>query len=179
LRILITGGAGFIGSFLVDRFVSLGHDIRVLDNLDPQVHGGAGPSHLSSRAEFLRGDVRERAWCGRALEAAGHVINIGSGVGRRIGEVARALARLTGRPGLEPDVTGEFRRGDVRHCTADITRARLVLGFEPHTSWEAGLAELVAWARQTEAVDGFGHADAELRSRGLVTGDLGTRNVAP
>jgi hypothetical protein len=54
-----------------------------------------------------------------------------------------------------------------------------VLGFEPDTRREAGLAELVAWSRQIEAVDRFGHADAELRSRGLVTGDLGTRNVAP
>jgi dTDP-L-rhamnose 4-epimerase len=69
-------------------------------------------------------------------------------------------------------VTGQFRRGDVRHCTADLSRARRLLRFEPRVGWEAGLAELVAWARSIDAIDGFAQADRELRDRGLVTARL-------
>jgi dTDP-L-rhamnose 4-epimerase len=58
MNILITGGAGFIGSFLVDRLINDGHRVRIFDNLDPQVHpGGREPDHLNRRAEFVRGDV--------------------------------------------------------------------------------------------------------------------------
>jgi dTDP-L-rhamnose 4-epimerase len=58
-RILVTGGAGFIGSHLVDRLLSAGHDVRILDNLDPQVHARKRPDYLNGGAEFILGDVRE------------------------------------------------------------------------------------------------------------------------
>ena len=115
-----------------------------------------------------------------ALETAtadGTVLNIGSGTARRIADVARSAARITGVDGIEPDVTGQFRRGDVRHCTADITRARRLLGFEPRVAWETGLAELAAWAQASRAVDGFAQADRELRDRGLVSGPLGRKTA--
>jgi dTDP-L-rhamnose 4-epimerase len=105
--------------------------------------------------------------------ADGIVLNIGSGVPRPIAEVARTLARVAGKAGIEPDVSGQFRRGDVRHCTADLSRARRLLGFAPRVAWEDGLAELVEWARGAEAVDGFANADRELRERGLVTRRIG------
>ncbi len=60
MNILVTGGAGFIGSFLVDRLIKEGHRVRIFDSLDPQVHpGGKEPDHLNRRAEFVRGDVRD------------------------------------------------------------------------------------------------------------------------
>lgn len=101
--------------------------------------------------------------------ADGVVINIGSGVSRRIADVARDVARIAGKTSVEPDVTGQFRRGDVRHCTADLGRARDLLGFAPRILWEDGLAELVAWACDTRAVDDFTRASDELRARGLVS----------
>ena len=68
MRALVTGGAGFIGSHVVDRLVDLGHEVVVLDNLDPQVHGdgAAEPDNIaghvaSRRVEFLRGDIRDPA----------------------------------------------------------------------------------------------------------------------
>ena len=104
--------------------------------------------------------------------AHNQVLNIGSGTPRPIGDIAHLLARLVGRPDLAPRITGEFRRGDVRHCTADIGRARRLLGFAPRIGWEAGLAELLAWARGTRAIDRFAEADRELRERGLLSAAL-------
>jgi dTDP-L-rhamnose 4-epimerase len=60
MRVLVTGGAGFIGGHLVDRFLAEGFRVRVLDNLDPKVHPHGKPQWLSSKAEFVRGDVTDR-----------------------------------------------------------------------------------------------------------------------
>ena len=68
MRILITGGAGFIGSHLADKFIEEGWSVRVMDNLHPRVHPGGGPLYLSPKAEFIRGDVTNREDWGRALE---------------------------------------------------------------------------------------------------------------
>jgi dTDP-L-rhamnose 4-epimerase len=101
--------------------------------------------------------------------ANGQVVNIGSGVGRGIASVAATLARVTGRDDLLPEITYRFRSGDIRHCTADISRARDLLGFEPTVSWDAGLAEVVDWARTAPSADRVLHADRELQARGLVS----------
>jgi dTDP-L-rhamnose 4-epimerase len=69
---------------------------------------------------------------------------------------------------IAPEICGRFRSGDVRHCTADIGRARERLGYEPRVSFDEGLAELVAWARSAPSADLFEQAEAEMRSRGLL-----------
>jgi dTDP-L-rhamnose 4-epimerase len=60
MKILVTGGAGFIGSHTCDRLIALGHDVIVLDALTQPVHRDGGPVHLSPRADFYQGDVRNR-----------------------------------------------------------------------------------------------------------------------
>jgi dTDP-L-rhamnose 4-epimerase len=70
-----------------------------------------------------------------------HALNIGSGVPRSVGEFASALARATGGP--DPEVTGQFRSGDVRHITADSARARALLHWRPAVEFADGVAELV------------------------------------
>jgi dTDP-L-rhamnose 4-epimerase len=60
MRVLVTGGAGFIGSHLVDRFLKEGFQVRVLDNLDPKVHPNGQPTHVPREADFIRGDVTDR-----------------------------------------------------------------------------------------------------------------------
>jgi dTDP-L-rhamnose 4-epimerase len=83
VKILVTGGAGFIGSHLVDALVAAGHSVRVLDNLDPQVHGAGAerPAHLHPKAELLIGDVRDRAAVARALEGVEAVFHEAAAVG--------------------------------------------------------------------------------------------------
>jgi dTDP-L-rhamnose 4-epimerase len=99
--------------------------------------------------------------------ANGCVLNIGSSRPRGIAEVARDAARLLGCD-VEPTINGEFRRGDVRHCFADLTQSRAVLGFEAEADWGECLREIVEWSRTAPVADRFADADRELRERGLV-----------
>ncbi|HEY3354772.1 MAG TPA: SDR family NAD(P)-dependent oxidoreductase [Polyangia bacterium] len=81
-RILITGGAGFIGSHIADELLGAGYAVRVLDNLHPQVHPGrAWPSYLAAQVERVEGDVRDRAACTRALEDVDVVVHQAARVG--------------------------------------------------------------------------------------------------
>ncbi len=82
-RILITGGAGFIGSHVTDLLLASGYEIRILDNLNAQVHGDSAqvPSYLASEAELMVGDVRHRAAVDRALEGVDGVIHLAAAVG--------------------------------------------------------------------------------------------------
>ena len=84
----------------------------------------------------------------QALEspgARGETFNVGSGRPYTFWTVTDRLAAITRRQDLSPEVTGTSRVGDIRHCIADISRAREVLGYEPKVSLEAGLLDLVAW----------------------------------
>ena len=59
MRVLLTGGAGFIGGHILDALLGAGHQVRILDALLPAVHAGGWPAHLDERGEKIRGDVRE------------------------------------------------------------------------------------------------------------------------
>ena len=100
-------------------------------------------------------------------EAAGHVFNIGSGEHYTIRELAERLAGVMGKDYVEAEITGKYRVGDIRHCFADISRARSILGYKPQTSLEEGLHELVVWLEGQVAVDRVDQARAELSARGL------------
>ena len=60
MRILVTGGAGFIGSHTCDRLLALGHNVVVLDALTPPVHRNGRPAYLSDEIDFYQGDARNR-----------------------------------------------------------------------------------------------------------------------
>lgn len=81
--VLITGGAGFIGSHLAQELLHAGYKVRVLDSLVPQVHGDAQgpPDYLSSEVEFIRGDVRDRDAVRRAIDGAQAVFHFAAAVG--------------------------------------------------------------------------------------------------
>lgn len=82
-NVLITGGAGFIGSHLADELLSRGYRVRALDNLTPQVHGEARhrPDYLSQEVELVVGDVRSPAIVERALEGIDAVFHFAAAVG--------------------------------------------------------------------------------------------------
>lgn len=96
-------------------------------------------------------------------------VNIGSGDTITILEIARLLARLLD-VSIEPQVTQTGRKFDIRHNTADISRARQTLGYAPKISLEAGFSELIEWAKTTPdvAVDFFDKALQELQDKGLL-----------
>jgi dTDP-L-rhamnose 4-epimerase len=94
MDVLITGGAGFIGSHLADRLLAAGHRVRAFDNLDPQVHGeGARPPYLDPEVELAVGDVRDRDAVARALEGADAVVHLAAAVG--VGQSMYEIERYT------------------------------------------------------------------------------------
>jgi dTDP-L-rhamnose 4-epimerase len=98
--------------------------------------------------------------------ADGRVVNVGSGVSVTVRELAERLARVLGLA-IEPETTGDYRFGDIRHCFADIALARELLGYQPQVELEAGMAELAEWLAGQTPVDRFEDAQAELARRGL------------
>lgn len=100
-------------------------------------------------------------------EAAGQVFNVGSGHHFTVREIAEQMSKVMGKTFVDPQITGKYRAGDIRHCFADISLARRVMGYEPRISFEDGLAELVEWLEGQEAVDRVAQASAELSARGL------------
>ena len=81
MQVLITGGAGFIGSHLVDALIASGHQVRVIDCLDPQVHEGKTPSYLNPHADYAWGDVRDRDLLRRTLKGIEVIFHEAAAVG--------------------------------------------------------------------------------------------------
>ncbi len=102
-----------------------------------------------------------------ATAATGQVINIGSGRPSTISDLAVRIASVLGQQHLAPEITEEYRVGDIRHCYADITRAKSLLGYEPQVSLEQGLIELASWLKVQVPRERIANANAELMSRGL------------
>jgi dTDP-L-rhamnose 4-epimerase len=105
----------------------------------------------------------------RALEsddAPGHAINLGTGRQSTVLDIAHVLAE-----GLEVEIdaspTGKYRAGDIRHCYADVERARELLGFEAKVGLADGMATLLDWLQEQEATDNYEAAADELIARGL------------
>ena len=112
-------------------------------------------------------DVAEACRLALTGEAAiGHAFNIGSGSSVSIKEAALLLSDTLGVP-LEPEITGDCRVGDVRHCFPDISKAQAMLGYQPKYSLATGLKKLVGWLDGRIAVDRVGEARAALAARGL------------
>jgi dTDP-L-rhamnose 4-epimerase len=91
-RVLVTGGAGFIGSHLVDALVERGHDVVALDNLDPAAHPQppSWPAYVNAACRYIQGDVRDRDALRRALDGVEVVFHHAAAVGSGISMIAIA-----------------------------------------------------------------------------------------
>lgn len=123
---------------------------------------------LQSRDFVSVGDVVQGLLlAGDHPQAVGRVFNIGSGRSITVREIAETLAAVL-EVDLPPQVTGRYRVGDIRHCFADIERARRLLGYEPRVGLEEGMQELVQWLdEQEKPEDTVGEHVADLAARGL------------
>ena len=76
MNILVTGGAGFIGSHTVDRLLAKGYKVRILDNLQKPVHLKGKPEYIPEKAEFILGDVRDKATLESAMQGVDAIYHL-------------------------------------------------------------------------------------------------------
>jgi dTDP-L-rhamnose 4-epimerase len=113
----------------------------------------------ANRLALTEDDVSDRA------------INIGSGNPTTITDLAEELVRRYGKDDeLSPKVTNKFRSGDIRHCFADVSRAKELIGFEAQVPLEDGLRELVSWGLNSDATDNTDQAYSEMEKKDLIFG---------
>ena len=96
-RVLITGGAGFVGSHLADHLLEQGHRVRVYDCLDPQVHAAGRPAHVSREVELIAADLRDRDMLRRAVDGVDAIFHLAAavGVGQSMYEIAHYMEANT------------------------------------------------------------------------------------
>ncbi len=138
---------------------------RILNNQPPMIFEDG-----QQQRDFVHVEDVARAFV-LALEepkAAAGVFNVGSGRHSTVEEVALLLARAMGKPDLKPEFLNKARAGDIRHCFADLSHAREVLGFQPRRTLEDGVPELAEWLGRQTATDRVLDARRELEARGLV-----------
>jgi dTDP-L-rhamnose 4-epimerase len=100
-------------------------------------------------------------------EADNEVFNIGSGNAYTINEIESKLSEILNKEHIVPEVCGKYRVGDIRHCFADISKARAILGYEPQVTLENGLIQLAEWLEGQTSEDKVTQARNELAVRGL------------
>jgi dTDP-L-rhamnose 4-epimerase len=94
-------------------------------------------------------------------------VNVGTGQSLTVNDVARILAEGMGKD-IQGEVTGRYREGDIRHCFADISKAKRLLGYSPKVRLEEGMKELIAWVKEQTAEDRVPVMEKELAARNLV-----------
>lgn len=97
------------------------------------------------------------------------VFNVGTGNPVNISRVAQLLIELYNKEEeLEPEIVNRYRAGDIRHCFSDNSKIKKKLNFEPRTTFEEGMKELVDWSEKVTAEDKTVKAQEELQERGLL-----------
>jgi dTDP-L-rhamnose 4-epimerase len=178
-RMCLVVGAAYKIATVALRFFNVYGPRQALSNPYTGVLAIFAARHLNHKPPLIFEDGQQRrdfvhvrdvaAACRLALEvdqAAGGVFNIASGQALTIRAIADLVAAALGSP-LEPQLTGQYRVGDVRHCLADIGLASRVLGYQPQVELGAGLAELAEWLARQVAIDRVDDMRAELVQRGL------------
>lgn len=179
-RLCLTAGRAYGIATVALRFFNIFGTRQALSNPYTGVLANFASRLLNDRPPLVMEDGGQRRdfvnvrdivrGCRLALErraAVGQAFNIASGCSHSVLEIARTMARILGKENIEPEVTGDYRKGDIRNCFADISLARSVLGYEPQITLEDGLKELAQWLDGQSAVDCVARAREELVMRGL------------
>jgi dTDP-L-rhamnose 4-epimerase len=150
MKVLITGGAGFIGSHLADRLLADGHEVRALDNLDPQVHPqGERPDYLDPEVELQAGDVRDRDAVRRAVDGVDAVIHFAAAVG--VGQSMYEIERYTSINAIGAAVVLEEileRRDAVRKLL--VASSMSIYGEGQYRNPRTGETGLAPWLRSEQ-----------------------------
>lgn len=137
---------------------------RLLNDQPPMIFEDGGQTRDFTHVS----DIVQANLLALESEAADYqAINIGTGQATSIKQVAHLLAEGLGKE-ITPEVVGKYREGDIRHCVADISRARRLLKYQPQVSLEQGIPELLEWVRQQKATDKVATATAEMEAHSLV-----------
>ncbi len=108
--------------------------------------------------------------CIRAEAVGVEAINVGSGKRTTVREVVHEIVKFFGSSSPVA-IRGAFREGDIRHNTADLTKARQLLGYEAKWNFQDGVVEFLKWASgQDPATDKYEQSLAEMKERGLIHG---------
>src|SRR5437899_3077581 len=147
MRVLVTGGAGFIGSHLADRLVADGHSVRALDSLDPQVHPDAErPAYLSADVDLIVGDVRDRDGVRRAVDGVDGVVHFAAAVG--VGQSMYEIERYTSINAIGAAVVLEEvleRRDAIRKLL--VASSMSIYGEGQYRNPRTGESGLAPWLR--------------------------------
>jgi dTDP-L-rhamnose 4-epimerase len=147
MRVLITGGAGFIGSHFADGLLADGHDVRALDSLDRQVHAdGERPDYLAADVELQIGDIRDRDAVRRALEGVEAVVHFAAAVG--VGQSMYEIERYTSINAIGAAVVLEEsveRRDAIRKLL--VASSMSIYGEGQYRNPRTGESGLAPWLR--------------------------------
>jgi dTDP-L-rhamnose 4-epimerase len=179
-RMCLIAGAAYDIPTVALRFFNVYGTDQALSNPYTGVLAIFASRMLNERAPLIFEDGQQRRdfvsvhdvarACALAIErtgADGRAINVGSGMSVSVCEVAQRLAAALDRQDIEPEVTGRFRVGDVRHCFADISLAAESIGYLPEVALDDGLADLAEWLEGQTPDDRVDSAAAGLAARGL------------
>jgi len=137
---------------------------RLLNKLPPVLYEDGEQTRDFS---FVEDIARANLLAAQTDGLDGFAVNVGSGQGTPIREVAQILSRLL-KIDIEPETRGEFRPGEMRHLTSDTTKIRAA-GYKPQVELEDGIARYIDWIRsQSDIRDYFSDAEKILRSKGIV-----------
>ena len=138
--------------------------IRLLNNQPPVLYEDG---YQTRDLCFVEDIARANLLAATTDKLDGLAVNVGSGKAATIREVARLISNALNIQ-IEPAAPGQFRPGEMRHLTSDITRIRS-LGFTPEVDLEGGIARYLDWIRaQADVRDYFAAAESTLRSKGIV-----------
>ena len=124
---------------------------------------------LQSRDFVHVSDIVRASLLAMESEKGDHeVFNVGTGRPLTIAAIGQALIDELAGGQIEPQIVGKYRRGDIRHCFADIGKITDKLGFVPQVKFEDGVSDLISWVREQEAADRFHLVDRELKEKDLI-----------